>query len=563
MATGKILVLGIDGATLDLIIPWSQSGELPNFRRLIDEGVYGKLRSTVIPSSASAWTSFMTGKNPGKHGIFSFFRLIPGTYKIGITGGKQREGKTLWSILSEAGKKVGVNNVPMTYPAESVNGFQIAGYPGPSYRDPHFSYPPGLAGEIQKVFGSYPAIPNTRGRLLQGDTDGAIEELYRGLELKEKIFHFLRGKYPADFFCEVITETDQAQHFFWHLTDTHHPRYDPNLAKRHGNVILSIYKRIDKLLGDVLEELGEECTLILVSDHGACMNHMGNSILQSWLINLGILHARKRVVHPIVSLSKKILRMLHPVARNFLPHGARDRIIKLIPNLTLSVNEYMLGGTSFDEIAWNRTKAFWLWELLWVNLERRQPMGIVARGQEYEDVRNYLMTQLLEARDYKTGRRVIREVFKKEEVLKGKYLDEAPDLQVLWEEGGVISGMTARREGESKDRVAFAREDDIRTGEHSPFGMVILWGREMKKGHLLSKAEIVDLAPTILHMMDQPIPSDMDGRVLVDAFESEFLKRPVRYEKTPGDGSDGGEEAYGQEKTKQIREQLKGLGYLG
>jgi hypothetical protein len=85
----------------------------------------------------------------------------------------------------------------------------------------------------------------------------------------------------------------------------------------------------------------------------------------------------------------------------------------------------------------------------------------------------------------------------------------------------------------------------------------------MKKGHLLSNAEIVDLSPTILHMMDQPIPSDMDGRVLVDAFEGEFLKRPIRYEKAPGEGNEGGEEAYGQEETKQIREQLKGLGYLG
>jgi len=188
MTPCKIMVMGIDGGTLDLVVPWSQSGELPNLKRLIDEGVCGKLRSTVIPSSASAWTSFMTGKNPGKHGIFSFFRLIPGTYKIGITSGKQRDGKTLWSILSDAGKKVGIINVPMTYPAESVNGFHLAGYPSPSYRDPYFSYPRGLGGEIQKVFGSYPAIPNTRGRLLKGDVDGAIEELCSAFDLKEKIF---------------------------------------------------------------------------------------------------------------------------------------------------------------------------------------------------------------------------------------------------------------------------------------------------------------------------------------------------------------------------------------
>jgi len=459
----------------------------------------------------------MTGKNPGKHGIFSFFRLIPGTYKIGITSGKQRDGKTLWSILSDAGKKVGIINVPMTYPAESVNGFHLAGYPSPSYRDPYFSYPRGLGGEIQKVFGSYPAIPNTRGRLLKGDVDGAIEELCSAFDLKE----------------------------------------------RHGNVILSIYKKIDKFLGDILEGLGEEWTLILVSDHGACMNHMGNSLLQSWLINLGVLHVKKRPLHHFVRLSRKMLRMLQPVARDFLPHWVRDKVKKLTPNLALSTNEYMLGGTSFNEIAWDKTKAFWLWEQLWINLEKRQPKGIVARGQGYEEVRDSLRTQLLQARDYKTGQRVIREVFKKEEVLKGKYLDEAPDLQIFWEEGSVISGMTARREEELEDRVAFSREDDIRTGEHSPYGMVILWGRGVKKGHLLSNAEIVDLPPTILHMMDQPIPSDMDGRVLVDAFEADFMKRPIRYEKAPHDGSDGCEETYDQEEMKQIREQLKGLGYLG
>jgi len=200
---------------------------------------------------------------------------------------------------------------------------------------------------------------------------------------------------------------------------------------------------------------------------------------------------------------------------------------------------------------------------LWVNMEGRQPKGIVARGQEYEHVRDYLLTQLLQAKDYKTGQKVIREVFKKEEVFKGKYLDEAPDLQILWDEGGVISGMTAQREGEPEYRVAFPREDDIRTGEHSPFGLVILWGRGIKKGHVLSNAEIVDLSPTILHLMDQPIPPDMDGRVLVDAFEGEFLKRPIRYEKAPRDGGEAREEAYSEKEMKEMREQLKGLGYLG
>jgi predicted AlkP superfamily phosphohydrolase/phosphomutase len=563
MAAGKILVLGIDGATLDLILPWSQAGKLPVFRQLIHEGAYGKLRSTIIPSSAPAWTSFMTGKNPGKHGIFSFFQLIPGTYKIGITSGKQREGKTLWSILSEAGKSVGVLNVPMTYPAESVNGFNIAGYPSPSYHNTYFSYPRGFVGEIQETFGSYPAAPHTRDRILKGDIDGAIEELFEGLELRGKISRFLRNRDPLDFFCEVITETDQAQHFFWHLTDIHHPRYDPILVKRYGNVILSVYKKIDKLLGDILGELGREWTLIIMSDHGACVNHKGNSTLQGWLRNLGVLQARQSAPHPFIHRVKKLMRLLYPWVKDLSPRSIKDIVARLVPNLSLSVNDYMLGGTSFEEIAWNKTKAFWLWELLWVNLEGRQPMGIVPRGEEYERLRDYLIVQLLQARDYKTGQRVIREVFKKEEVFNGKYLEEAPDLQILWDESVVISGMTGLREGEQEHRVAFPREDDIRTGEHSLFGTLILWGRGIKKDCLLSNAEILDLSPTILHIMGQPIPSDMDGRVLTEAFESDFLRHPVRYEKAPREGSEGSEEAYDEEEMKEIREQLKGLGYLG
>lgn len=559
----KIMVFGIDGATLDLIIPWSTSGELPVFRRLIEEGVSGKLRSTAIYSSASAWTSFMTGKNPGKHGIFSFYRLIPGTYKIGITSGRQRDGKTLWSILSEAGKQVGVVNVLMTYPAEGVQGFNIAGFPSPSYPDRHLSYPRELLGEIIGIFGGYPEVPNTRDHVLKDDVDGAMKELFRGIELREKISKFLRNKYPLDFFCEVINETDWAQHFFWHLTDVHHPRYDPSQVKEHGDVILSLYKRVDTQLGTIIEELGEEWVLIIMSDHGACLNHRGNSALQSWLKNLGLLHVRQNPIYHPVNLAKKAMKYFFPLAKEFSPRIVKEMMKRFFPNLSLPIDDYLPGRASFDDIVWDKTEAFWLWELLWINLQGRQPKGIVARGEQYERLRDYIMDQLIQARDYKTGRRVIREVFRKEEVFTGKHLDEAPDIGILWDESDVISGITSQKEGESEYRVAFPRQDDIRTGEHSLFGTLILWGQGVKRGQVLSDAEIVDLAPTILHVMGQPIPSDMDGRVLIEAFESGFLKHPIRYERGAGDRKKRFDGTYSEDERREIRERLKGLGYLG
>jgi predicted AlkP superfamily phosphohydrolase/phosphomutase len=505
----------------------------------------------------------MTGKNPGKHGIFSFYRLVPGTYKIDITSARQRDGKTLWSLLSQAGKQVGVINVPMTYPAESVHGFNIAGFPCPAYPDAHLSYPRELLGEIIGTFGSYPEVPNTRDHVLKDDVDGAMQELFRGIELRDKISQFLRNRFSLDFFCEVVTETDQAQHFFWHLTDVHHPRYDPTQIEKYGDVVLSLYKRIDTLLGTIIEELGEEWILIILSDHGACLNHRGHSALQNWLKNLELLHVRRNSPHHPAALAKKALKYLYPLAKGISPRIVKEMARRFFPGLSLPIDAYLPGRASFDDIVWDKTEAFWLWELLWINLEGRQPKGIVAHGAQYERLRDYIMNQLIQARDYRTGRRVIREVFKKEEVFKGKYLDEAPDIGILWDESDVISGITSRREGESEYDVAFPREDDIRTGEHSLFGTLILWGQGVKRGQLLSNAEIIDLAPTILHVMGQPIPMDMDGRVLEEAFESDFLKPPIRYEKGVGDGQGELEETYSEDEREEIRERLKGLGYLG
>jgi predicted AlkP superfamily phosphohydrolase/phosphomutase len=557
------MIVGIDGGTLDLIIPWTTSGELPVLKRLIAEGVYGKLRSTPIHSSASAWTSFMTGKNPGKHGIFSFYRLIPKTYKIDIASGRQRDGKTLWTLLTEAGKRVGVINVPMTYPAESVLGFNIAGFPRPSLRDAHVSYPRELVDEIIETFGGYPTIPNIRGYVLKDDIDGATQELFGGLELRERISGFLRNKYSLDFFCEVITETDQAQHFFWHLTDVQHPRYDPIQVERHGDLILSLYKRVDRLLGNIIEELSEDWILMVMSDHGACLNHRGQSTVQGWLRNLGLLHVRQDPLYYPIPLAKRLTRCLYSLAKEFSPRVVKEVAKRFIPNLSPLVDDYLPGRASFDDIVWEKTEAFWLWELLWINLQGRQPKGIVARGAEYERLCDYIIEHLAQAKDYETGRPVIREAFKKEKVFKGKYLDEAPDIGILWDESGVISGMTSRKEGESECRVAFPRRDDIRTGEHSMYGTLILWGQGVKSGQVLSNAEIIDLAPTILHVMGQPIPSDMDGRVLTEAFHSGFLDHPIRYQEITGDSATGREETYSEDERREISERLKGLGYLG
>ncbi|MCK4831862.1 MAG: alkaline phosphatase family protein, partial [Anaerolineales bacterium] len=146
MTKHRILVLGVDGATFDLIEPWAAAGYLPNFARLMAGGVHGELESTLPPVTSPAWPSFMTGCNPGKHGVFDFIR--PQGDGFGLVNSTSIRQPTIWQILSDAGLKVGVMNVPVTFPAQPVNGFMITGLLSPA-RGGDVCYPADLLSRYE------------------------------------------------------------------------------------------------------------------------------------------------------------------------------------------------------------------------------------------------------------------------------------------------------------------------------------------------------------------------------------------------------------------------------
>ena len=150
MKTIKLLIIGLDAATLDLIHPWVMEGKLPTIARLMSAGTSGRLASIVPPITPPAWTSFMTGKNPGKHGIFDFLETETGAYSQRYLNAGSRRAKTIWRILNEAGYTVGTMNIPFTYPPEHLDGFQISGMGTPSESSP-FVYPPVLRSDTVVV----------------------------------------------------------------------------------------------------------------------------------------------------------------------------------------------------------------------------------------------------------------------------------------------------------------------------------------------------------------------------------------------------------------------------
>ena len=177
----KVLVIGMDGATFDLIDPWIKEGKLPVLERCIKQGTRSPLLSTPLSNSAQAWSSFITGKNPGKHGIYDFFETLPDSYGVRFLNASFRSGKSIWRLVSEAGKKVGIINVPITYPAEEVNGFLIPGLDSPG-TEGNFAYPRGLMEEINEHSGEYIVEAGIWGYIRRGKPDIALEKL---LEMTE------------------------------------------------------------------------------------------------------------------------------------------------------------------------------------------------------------------------------------------------------------------------------------------------------------------------------------------------------------------------------------------
>jgi len=324
----KVLAIGLDGATYTVINPLLKAGELPVLKGIMENGAWGRLKSTIHPYSAPAWTSFMTGKNPGSHGVFDFTYRRPGTYNLGFVSAKSRKGRTLWRIISEGGRRVGIMNVPMTYPPESVNGFLMAGLGSPGVV-PGFAYPREVFSEIKREVGGYIIEPRIRDYIRRGRFDQFSERLMDGLERRFKAATYLMKTHPWDFFMLVFGETDQVQHWFWKYMDPDHPLHNSREATRYGDMISRVYRRIDSMIGDILDMFDRKIHLVILSDHGQGGNNDKSIYLNNWLASLGLLHFerdRHNSNEGLDLVKKSIL-----LGKKYMPRHWKDRLRAITP----------------------------------------------------------------------------------------------------------------------------------------------------------------------------------------------------------------------------------------
>jgi predicted AlkP superfamily phosphohydrolase/phosphomutase len=543
----KVAVIGLDGIDLNFIRPLVEMGYMPTLYRLIQEGVSGPLTSTIHPVSAPAWESFKTGKNPGKHGVYDFKERVPGSYRRRINVGQH--SSSLWRFVSEAHRRVGVINVPRTYPPEPVNGYLVSGMLTPSTaRD--FTYPSALLNELEQVVGKYLIEPE----VLYRDQSAhkylkAIRDL---LQVEIQCARYLFRTHPSDLFVKVFTFTDRLLHHIWKYIDPDSADYDRDFH----NQVIGLFQKLDTFLGELLQELDTDWTLIVMSDHGfGPIDRI--MYVNNWLAQQGYIQFKEDVrsrlrllmhrtgigIHSIYSLTKKL---------------SLDKTIALLPQSWQEAG-VKVSTLTFDDVDWSRTVAYSFGNFgrIFVNLRGREPMGCVLPGQEYEEMRERIILDLQQLRDL-DGTRIVTGVWRREEIYHGAYLDQAPDLVFTlkdWEYG------TAPNYEFASNQILSAPLDNI-SGNHRLDGMLIAWGSQIREKGLVSEMHITDVAPTILHLMDLPIPSDLDGQVLRSMFKpgSWSYNREIKQ----SEASTSGEKAtaLSDEDERLISDRLEALGYF-
>jgi predicted AlkP superfamily phosphohydrolase/phosphomutase len=552
LLTNKVLVIGLDGATFELLRPWMDEGHMPNLKRLMDSGAVGDLESTCPPLTAAAWVTFATGVNPGKHGLFDFVFPRDGSYEVLVANPRLRSAEPMWSIASRHGKKVAIISVPMTYPPEPVNGIMLSCFMTPSPAS-EYTYPTELKRELADKGFQFETAISEKHR--SGDVGKFLDEVALSTRHRVETVLYLMREREWDLFTFVFQSTDLLQHELWRLVDQSHPRHSESESAQYLERWKQHYDLLDGYLGDMLEAAGSDTNVIVMSDHGfGRVTHL--FYVNNWLLEHGYLvrkhglwAAFKQWTYRLGWTPMSVFKLLTYLHLAWLRQGFRFGQ-KYGPAKKIFF--------SFDDIDWSQTRAFSFGNFgqIYLNVRGRQQRGIVEPGEEYDRLCAAISSQLLAFVDPLTMKPFIERVIKKDEVYSGRHFADAPDLIALSRNLEYVSFGTTDFGSNQVTGKIFGM-----TGYHRMNGVLIMHGPDVKAGGRIGGAAIVDLAPTILYLLGVPVPEEMDGRVLWELIDQPSFNG-LKKAGVTAPGGDLNESAYTDEEEAQVQERLRELGYL-
>jgi len=511
----KILIIGLDGATYQIIKPLIAKNKLLFFQKLIQQGAYANLTSTLPTNSAASWASFFTGKNPGKHNIYDFLSNKHLSSSPQLIHNKSIKARRLWDFTNHHSLKTILFNIPIIAEPEPINGIMVSGILTP--RNKPYAYPLTVFEELQRQNYITDCGPP---RITEPEIYS--ETLLKTFEKQISIFHQKIQSHPWDLAVFTSNVLDRAQKYFWEDTEK----------------IESIYMTIDSYLQTLFESIDDETYFIVLSNYG--FNSVNKKFfVNEWLYELGLQQRKITTQKPFINdiddfiynhsnngqpfvselLSKTGITKSN--IRSVLPSTISESLKKIIPHSVkrLFHREYL-------QIQWKKTQAYFVSEHLqgiYINLKGREPYGIVEPGKEYEKLRDQIISELYHLKDPYTFEEVIEDAFRKEDVFSGNYLDDAPDIVIIPRKNKYYLDPYKRT---SRLFIGSSNDEYPVYAQRERNGVFFINGPNIRLGMPISNVNIYDLLPTILGLFGIPYSAeDLDGKPISEIYSENVSEK--------------------------------------
>ncbi len=528
----RTLLIGLDGATFTILDVMVENGMMPRLGALLARGTRAPLRTIIPPLTPPAWTSLMTGRTPGHHGVFDFFRMeSPQDRHIRFFTSHDLKSPTIFGLASQAGLRVTALNFPSMFPPPRLNGYVVPGWvPWRQLR---------LACWPESLMDSLRALPGFNQRELAMDikleektTEGCAdpEQYAPWIELHTRrernwfeVFRHLTQEDPSDLTAVLLDGVDKLQHLCWRFLRPQDGRpLDQEWEHRARALCIEYFRNLDDIIGQMCDIAGPQATVIMASDHG--------------------FRSTRRVFHLNAWLAKRGYLGWSADAAQWDTGGA-----------LLGVSQVARHTWMID---WSRTTAFAATPTsngIFINVAHNGDGGVPAG--DYASFRRRLMDDLTNFTDPDTKQPVVESIATREEAFEGPCGAVAPDLTLALTGAATVSILPADCELSWRDETA---------GQHHPLGIFMAAGPEIRPGQKLEELSILDIAPLVLHSLGLPVPEEMQGRVPEEIYEPAALaSHAVRKVASVAAASpETAPAALSSEDEQVILERLRDLGYI-
>lgn len=483
----KLIIVGIDSGDLDLIERFLP--HLPTFQQIMKNGVYGKLKTTIPPLTPCAWSSFMTGKNPGQHGIYDFAYLREDK-KLGLFDSSQRKDDDIWQILSAQGYKCIVFNVPMTFPAYPINGQMITDFTTPTLES-DFTYPDSLKGELLREFPNYRISEESKYSENAGDQREFLKDIFDLLDLRAKVFDWLLINNEWHIAMVVFGANDHINHWY--------RKYMDQEGSEYKDALLNGYKQTDEKIKHIMEKY-PDANFMFMSDHGTG-SYNKDVNLNQWLLENKYIFLNKSQ-----GIIKSLLQKVGLSPSRLIKIALNLKLWKLIKKLGIKDTLVKHTSITFEDVDWTKTKAY--------SFGYYGPIYIVDDANREKLVAE-LKEKLLKIKAL-DGNPLISDIWTRDQLYHGRNASRMPDLIFAMQNFTYGCSSSFAFGGNQ----LYTDPKTFKNGDHSINGIFAAYGPDIKNtGDRLENIKITDIAPTVLKIFGADLPNDLDGRALNEIFK--------------------------------------------